>query len=58
MNLNFDEFIEVKQAQQKPKEEHPKGFKPGVEWNGNKGQITNLSIVYFLRKFFRSSLIL
>jgi len=35
--LNFEEFIEVKQAEQKPKEEHPKGFKPGVEWNGNKG---------------------
>ena len=39
MNLNFDEFIEVKQAQQKPKEDYPRGFKPGVEWNGNKGQI-------------------
>ena len=38
--MNFNEFIEVKQAEQKPKEEHPKGFKPGVEWNGNKGQIT------------------
>ena len=30
ITLNFNEFVEVKQAQQKPKEDYPRGFKPGL----------------------------
>jgi len=38
--LNFEEFLKTKQDQQPHKGDHPKGFTPGVEWDGKKGTIT------------------
>jgi len=45
MTLNFEEFIESKQDQSPHKGEHPKGFRPGVEWNGKNGTITTDGIM-------------
>ena len=42
--MNFEEFIKTKQDQKPHDTEHPKGFKPGVEFNGTKGQITTKGI--------------
>ena len=42
--MNFEEFIKTKQDQKPHDTEHPKGFKPGVEFNGNKGHITTKGI--------------
>ena len=38
--MNFEEFIKTKQDQKPHQSEHPKGFKPGVEFDGKKGKIT------------------
>ena len=38
--MNFEEFIKTKQDQKPHQSEHPKGFKPGVEFDGKKGNIT------------------
>lgn len=43
--MNFNEFLEVKQQQKKPAEDWPKGFKPGVEWNGKKGEIVTKGLL-------------
>ena len=42
--MNFEEFIKTKQDQKPHDTEHPKGFTPGVEFNGTKGQITTKGI--------------
>ena len=38
--MNFEEFIKTKQDLQPHQSDHPKGFKPGVEFDGTKGKIT------------------
>mgnify|MGYP002622784551 FL=1 len=38
--MNFDEFLETKQDQQPHQSDHPKGFKPGIEFDGKAGKIT------------------
>ena len=38
--MNFEDFIKTKQDQEPHKPDHPKGFRPGIEWDGRKGTIT------------------